>query len=240
LSDREIGKIVEHWRAQASQKGHVAPVLNLGPVTGGFSSGPSQTPISSATQRPLFEGGEEDTDGDNIDDLFDEAVELVRGMEKASISLLQRHLRIGYTRAARLIDLMEERGVIGPHGAAASRVVLGPMTSTTLMRGYERQTNRLPIIFATTGTPPHRQKLLRSGPMGKWKGGRADELEVLVEYLYSNLSFASSIFLLEESRMRRNLLIVLGSSGVAIRVGVYLAMGGGGAPASACKLRTVM
>jgi len=128
LSDREIGKIVEHWRTQANQRGHVAPVLNLGPVSGGFSSsGPSQTPISSVVQKPLFENGDEDADGDNIDDLFNEAVELVRGMEKASISLPQRHLRIGYTRAARLIDLMEERGVIGPHeGGSKPRVVLGP------------------------------------------------------------------------------------------------------------------
>ena len=48
-------------------------------------------------------------------------------MGKASISLLQRHLRIGYTRAARLIDLMEERGVIGPHeGGSKPREVLGP------------------------------------------------------------------------------------------------------------------
>ena len=59
------------------------------------------------------------------DDLFDEAVELVRSMDKASISLLQRHLRIGYTRAARLIDLMEEHGVIGPHeGGSKPREVL--------------------------------------------------------------------------------------------------------------------
>jgi len=54
-------------------------------------------------------------------------VKLVRDMGKASISLLQRHLRIGYTRAARLIDLMEERGVIGPHeGGSKPREVLGP------------------------------------------------------------------------------------------------------------------
>ena len=49
--------------------------------------------------------------------MYDEAVELVRGMEKASISLLQRHLRIGYTRAARLIEAMEERGIVGEHEA---------------------------------------------------------------------------------------------------------------------------
>jgi DNA segregation ATPase FtsK/SpoIIIE, S-DNA-T family len=130
LSDREIQKIVDHWRAQATQRGHVQPVLNLGPVSGGFSSSSQggQTPTSpQIVQRPLFDSDDDTSNGDNADDLFDEAVELVRGMEKASISLLQRHLRIGYTRAARLIDLMEEQGVIGPHeGGSKPRIVLGP------------------------------------------------------------------------------------------------------------------
>ena len=48
-----------------------------------------------------------------MDDLYDEAVAVVRRLKKASVSLLQRQLRIGYTRAARLIDVMEERGVVG-------------------------------------------------------------------------------------------------------------------------------
>ena len=51
--------------------------------------------------------------GDDVDDLYDEAVAVVRRLKKASVSLLQRQLRIGYTRAARLIDVMEERGVVG-------------------------------------------------------------------------------------------------------------------------------
>ena len=55
-----------------------------------------------------------DLDGDGEDDMYDQAVELIRTMGKASVSLLQRRLRIGYTRAARLIDLMEERGIVGP------------------------------------------------------------------------------------------------------------------------------
>jgi hypothetical protein len=47
------------------------------------------------------------------DDLLDKAEEVVREYGRASISLLQRRLRIGYSRAARLIDLLEEQGVIG-------------------------------------------------------------------------------------------------------------------------------
>ena len=62
---------------------------------------------------------------DDEDDLYHEAVDAVREMRKASISLLQRRLRIGYTRAARLIDLMEERGIVGPAktGAAQREVI---------------------------------------------------------------------------------------------------------------------
>ncbi len=74
------------------------------------------------------EEAEMDSDDDaleGVDDLYDEAVKLVRGRNKASISMLQRHFRIGYTRSARLIDLMEERGVVGPaESGAKPRLVI--------------------------------------------------------------------------------------------------------------------
>jgi S-DNA-T family DNA segregation ATPase FtsK/SpoIIIE len=131
LSDKEIQKIVDYWRAQASSAGFKGPqTLILGgasPTSSGNARGSSGSFSStSASQKSLFEDGE-DSDDDGVDDMFDEAVELVQEMGKASISLLQRHLRIGYTRAARLIEYMEERGVIGPHaGGSKPRVVLGP------------------------------------------------------------------------------------------------------------------
>jgi len=63
----------------------------------------------------------DDLDGDDAsgehapeDDLLDRAIDVVRLQRRASISLLQRRLRIGYTRAARLIDLMQEKGIVGP------------------------------------------------------------------------------------------------------------------------------
>jgi S-DNA-T family DNA segregation ATPase FtsK/SpoIIIE len=58
------------------------------------------------------EDGDENSDSDDV--LYEEAVEMVRRLNKASVSLLQRRLRIGYTRAARLIDRMEEEGIVGP------------------------------------------------------------------------------------------------------------------------------
>ncbi|WP_042356215.1 DNA translocase FtsK [Bacillus rubiinfantis] len=63
------------------------------------------------------------------DDLYDEAVELVVEMQTASVSMLQRRFRIGYTRAARLIDEMEARGVVGPYEGSKPRAVLISKTS---------------------------------------------------------------------------------------------------------------
>lgn len=58
------------------------------------------------------------------DELFDEAVELVIEMQTASVSMLQRRFRIGYTRAARLIDAMEEQNIVGPYVGSKPRDVL--------------------------------------------------------------------------------------------------------------------
>lgn len=58
------------------------------------------------------------------DDLFNDAVNLVLEMQTASVSMLQRRFRIGYTRAARLIDAMEERGIVGPYEGSKPREVL--------------------------------------------------------------------------------------------------------------------
>ncbi len=64
-------------------------------------------------------GGEDGED----DELYDEALDLVRRSKKASSSLLQRHLKVGYVRAARLMDIMESRGAIGPGDGAKPREV---------------------------------------------------------------------------------------------------------------------
>ena len=64
------------------------------------------------------------SDSDVDDDLFDEAKETVIAADKASASLLQRRLRIGYARAARLLDLLEEQGIVGPADGARPRDIL--------------------------------------------------------------------------------------------------------------------
>ncbi|ANB57765.1 DNA translocase ftsK [Anoxybacillus sp. B7M1] len=65
---------------------------------------------------------EEEADFD--DELYEEAVQLVVEMQSASVSMLQRRFRIGYNRAARLIDAMEARGVVGPYEGSKPRAVL--------------------------------------------------------------------------------------------------------------------
>lgn len=83
---------------------------------------PPAKPVSSAPppQIPVWQGAAgpvsttPEGNGQYEDELLPEATALVYKLKKASTSLLQRHFRIGYTRAARLIDLMEQRGIIGP------------------------------------------------------------------------------------------------------------------------------
>jgi S-DNA-T family DNA segregation ATPase FtsK/SpoIIIE len=61
----------------------------------------------------------------DVDDpLFDEAVQVVHETGQASISMVQRRLRVGYTRAARLIDMMELKGIVGPHTGSKAREIL--------------------------------------------------------------------------------------------------------------------
>jgi len=66
----------------------------------------------------------QEVSGEVEDDLYNDAVELIVEMQTASVSMLQRRFRIGYTRAARLIDEMEVRGVVGPYEGSKPRVVL--------------------------------------------------------------------------------------------------------------------
>ncbi len=103
LADEEAESLVHYWREQATQHAIAA------------NGGQSIDPIVVQSQvEPGWELKEQDADEFELDDdLLDKAEEVVREYEKASISLLQRRLRIGYSRAARLIDLLEERGIIG-------------------------------------------------------------------------------------------------------------------------------
>jgi len=77
-------------------------------------------------------GGEATEDlADETDELLDEAVRVVLETGQASISMVQRRLRVGYTRAARLIDIMELKGIVGPHvGSKAREILIAPQQRT--------------------------------------------------------------------------------------------------------------
>jgi len=103
VTDHEIETVARHWRAQG---------------------GPQYRPEITAPKRdgkPGGRPGEEDDDGDA---LLAAAVDIVRRSDKASASLLQRRLRIGYARAARILDQMEDRGIVGPADGSRFREVL--------------------------------------------------------------------------------------------------------------------
>ncbi len=81
---------------------------------------------NSAVQTSLFEEIEELKAVDARDDLFDEAVRVVQEAQRGSVSLLQRKLRIGYSRASRLVEQLEEAGILGPdQGGSRGRAYLG-------------------------------------------------------------------------------------------------------------------
>ena len=73
-------------------------------------------------------GGFEDDSDDEISDadeeILEKCLEVIYSEKKASTSLLQRRLRLGYTRAARMIDILESRGIIGPGDGAKPREIL--------------------------------------------------------------------------------------------------------------------
>ena len=82
----------------------------MAPVSTGMPADapPAGVPLK---QKAIWEEMEEQEEQDPV---YADALELVRKRKRASISMLQRRLRIGYTRAARLIEQMEEDGIIGP------------------------------------------------------------------------------------------------------------------------------
>jgi S-DNA-T family DNA segregation ATPase FtsK/SpoIIIE len=108
VTEKEIAAVVEFWRAQgeAQYQEH-------------FLQAPRED-SESASGGPGVEGAAED---DN-DELFQDAVRIVLEYGKASTSLLQRRLRIGYGRAAHLIDLMERDGIVGAADGPKPREVL--------------------------------------------------------------------------------------------------------------------
>jgi S-DNA-T family DNA segregation ATPase FtsK/SpoIIIE len=104
VTEKEISAVTEFWKAQGEAEY-----------------------VHSFLDGPKDDGKEADGNGESSqedDDLFDDAVRLVFEFGKASTSLLQRRLRIGYGRAAHLIDMMERDGLVGPADGSKPREIL--------------------------------------------------------------------------------------------------------------------
>jgi DNA segregation ATPase FtsK/SpoIIIE-like protein len=102
--------------------------------------------VASGEARPTSEGGE--ASGEE-DEMFDEAVRVILKSKRGSASLLQRALGIGYTRASRLIDIMTERGIVGPYRGSKVREIMitldqweemhGPSPTTSAKGGVQHE-----------------------------------------------------------------------------------------------------
>ena len=98
VSDKEIEKVVDFIKEQAE------PVYN-------------EQILQEQQKSALAKNGEKD-------ELYDEAVRVVMETNQASVSILQRRMRLGYTRAARIIDMMELDGLVGPFEGSKARRIL--------------------------------------------------------------------------------------------------------------------
>ena len=106
VTEKEIAAVVEFWRSQGTAQ---------------YEEKFLQAPKEEGNSREL--GAEESDESDN-DPLYNDGVRLVVEFGKASTSLLQRRLRIGYGRAAHLIDLMERDGIVGAADGPKPRELL--------------------------------------------------------------------------------------------------------------------
>ena len=112
VADGEVHKVVEYLK-KTGQPDYVEGIL---------------TPVSDDPDDFSLNGEAGGSNGES-DELYDKAVNVVIKTRRPSISLVQRHLRIGYNRAARLIEQMERNGVVSPVGANGNREVLAPPIS---------------------------------------------------------------------------------------------------------------
>jgi DNA segregation ATPase FtsK/SpoIIIE, S-DNA-T family len=123
VADDEVHKVVEHWR-QWGEPDYIEGILEGGVVGSDMDTGSAVG--FGGLSNTLTEAG---VDGE-ADELYDQAVGIVLQNKRASISLVQRHLRIGYNRAARLLEQMEKSGVVSTMASNGNRDILVPRRDT--------------------------------------------------------------------------------------------------------------
>ncbi len=113
VSDEEVHRVVQHLKAQG-EPNYIEGILEGGVLEEGAEGGAA---------------GESGASGE-ADALYDQAVAVVLKNRRASISLVQRHLRIGYNRAARLLEQMEQSGLVSTMQSNGNREILVPAGNT--------------------------------------------------------------------------------------------------------------
>ena len=132
VSEDEVKRVVGVWKKQSEQ-------LKDGAVLDGITTEPTITDAPSNASGDLIPGG---TSGDSDDDeLLLKAIDLVVESQLGSTSMLQRKLRVGFARAGRIMDLLEERGIVGPSEGSKPREVL--ITADELTQS--NQPNKSPL-----------------------------------------------------------------------------------------------
>jgi S-DNA-T family DNA segregation ATPase FtsK/SpoIIIE len=109
VSDDEVHRVVEYLKAQGPSN-YIDGILEGGVLDGDLDG----------------EGGGAGSADAEADPLYDQAVAVVLQNKRASISLVQRHLRIGYNRAARLLEQMEQSGLVSSMSGSGNREILIP------------------------------------------------------------------------------------------------------------------
>ncbi len=130
ISETELKKVVKYLAERYENE--VPNEINLGETAG--------------DKNAVFSSSFDDEGLDEDDDLYEEARQIVIEAGKASTSYIQRKLRVGYARAARLIDMLEERGVIGPGDGAKPREVIDGSYSETAAAGEDITSNEDTVV----------------------------------------------------------------------------------------------
>ncbi|MDP6584859.1 MAG: FtsK/SpoIIIE domain-containing protein, partial [Anaerolineales bacterium] len=116
VSDTELRKLVRYWR------GFYANIDTSSVKTDASTSEPkTDIPVPSPRSQDITDEIKTLAESEGRDELYDKAIEIVQTKNRASISMLQKHLRIGYTRSAKLIDDLEESGIVGPAKSGAKQ-----------------------------------------------------------------------------------------------------------------------
>ncbi len=125
VSEEEVRKIVAHWRAQAPEPVYTGNVEGDQDTRGAGGGGAQQLSFNDGSDvtsdaHAYSSGGDDDEDSV----MMRQAMELIVRSQLGSTSMLQRKLKVGFARAGRIMDLLEQRGVVGPSEGSKAREVL--------------------------------------------------------------------------------------------------------------------